>query len=305
MKILFHGYEKLPDRHIGWGDAFMYLYACYLEGKRKGYKDKEIYIVFPRIGYDPRHVDNIKENSGFYQPTKYLPWNNYSRVKIIEEEEWDELVDTSEIGSLYPSFPGINRTGWYIYIYFDIYKYITGNIPHLDLPKTHKGKPYILFHYRGDRVGAFHKERETPINEFDYIFNIIKEHLGDKYEYWKIGEISDIDDKFDKVIPYMYGDLDGFMELLCNSSMLVGSHAGPSTAALLIKDLPVIRFGMIDEYNTLNPRILRKEIKLDFILKKYGIDYTPSYDYGNHLSALKGNLPKKKDILELMERFNL
>ena len=95
------------------------------------------------------------------------------------------------------------------------------------------------------------------------------------------------------------------MKLIGNSSLMVGSHAGPPTIAFMFKDLPVIRFGLVDIYSISTPSTLKKYIKLNHILRKYEFDSSPTYTDGNLLSASKGSPPSKEKIEQLVKRYKL
>jgi len=304
-KILFRGYETLTSREVGWGDAFEYDLACYLYAKQKGYKDNDIYIVFPRFGYETRIFGSISKDKYEYQPTKFLPWNHYSRLDDINKDEWKEIIDTTQPDSLYEGFPGIQKTGVYIYMYFNIYERLYNKRPYLNVPRTYKGKPYIIFQSRNNNMGSFVRQRVTNEDNLMYIYKTIKDHLGDKYEYWKTGEPTSIDDEFDKIIPLMYDNLDGFVEIIRNSSLVVGTHSGPPQIAFYFEDVPVIRFDMYSEGNLMDADIHpeRKQQILGFDLSlanKYNIPYSPSFFEGNFLYRRKGIFPDEGKRIEIM-----
>ena len=326
MSILYRGYEKLPNRAVGWGDAFEYDLACYLHAKEKGYKDEDIYIVFPRFGYESDKWGDLGDKY-YYQPTNFLPWNHYPRNKEIDKFEWEEIIDTTQQDSLYEGFPGIQKTGVYIYMYFNIYHYIYKKRPYLDIPRTNKDKSYILFQTRNNNMGSFSNARITNEDNLLYMYNNIKDKLGDKYEYWKTGEPTSIDDRFDNIVPMMYDDLDLFMEIIRNSSLVVGTHSGPPQMAFYFEDVPVIRFDMVSAGNLMDADIKPQEKSsiLGFDLglaKKYNIPYSPSFFEGNMLYRRKeifpdegnrieltysdlGDLPSKEDIQWVLESNNL
>jgi len=276
-KILFTGYEQLNWRHVGWVDLFTYSLTCYQVAKLQGYEDKNIYIVFPRVGYETNKWGLLSEEDFHWQKTEFLPWQYYERGKQINPEEWDTIINTTKRDSLFEGFPGIQDSGAYLNIYGDIHYKTTGIKPYLNTTREKLDKPYILFQYRDSKLGGYTKHRITPIDQFEYIYDIIKEYLGAKYEYWKIGEPSGIDSKFDKVIPMMLNDFDGFIKLVRNSSMIIGSHSGPPLLGYYFKDVPVIRFGMVTVYDLLNfkPR-LRAEISRE-VISKYSLHSHPSW----------------------------
>lgn len=237
-KILFRGFDLL-NRGVGFADVFDYSFICYLKGKDMGYDD--IHIIFPRFGATGHEKYNISEESYNYQETKFLPWKWYPRNKEIRLSDWDEIIDTTKPDTLYKGFPGIGSHFWHTSQYLSLYYAEKGIPPYLKAQQDCNGKHYIIFHYRGDFPGGYYsKERVTSINEFKYIFNIIKNLFVDEYEYWKIGDPCPIDNEFDNVIPPMYDNMDGFVELLFNSSLLVASHSGPMDIAYCISDLPII-----------------------------------------------------------------
>lgn len=304
-RILIHG--------AGWTDAFEYSLGCYLHAKEKGYKDKDINIVFPRFGYE-KYID-IEDKEVNQQPTKFFPWK-YLPNNIYPSNEYDEIVDTTKKNSLYEGYPGIGKHCWFMHLFFEVYYKKYNKEPYFNIERDNIDNPYILVHYRGDRIGAFHKERETPLNELKYILKIIRENTN--LDIWKIGESCSIDDKFDKLIPYMYGDLDSFSRLVRNSSLLIGSHAGPPAVGNFFKDLPLIRFGMLPQYSPINTNAFTRYT--NGLNRKYNIPYHP-YWYKDNLiyrdinqvtnEKIKtiysdiNNPPLEKDIIKMIKDWNL
>jgi len=233
-RILFRGFDIDQNRIAGFGDAIHYGTVCYLKGKTLGFED--IHIVFPRFNVG---AQKISEESFNWQETDYLPWNWYPRNKPIDIQEWDAIIDTTSPNSLYDGFLGIRAPFWHISQYLGIYYKETG-LPPL-LGKRENPSEYILFHFRDSSVGGYaNNARCTVLGEFEYIVKTIKGMLGKKYQYWKIGNPSSIDDEFDRVIPDMYNKMDDFVRLLSDSSLVVSSHSGPGAVAFLIGDLPII-----------------------------------------------------------------
>jgi len=301
-RILFRGHDILKNRSAGWADLFFYDYACYLVGKDKGYDDT--HVVFPRFSYEYQRWGKLSHEDYHWQKIEFLPWKHYPRGKKVILDEWDEIIDTTQPNSLYGGFPGIAKTARYIYIFFDIYYSLKGVKPFLDVPRDYNGKPYVIFQYRSNALGSFTNERITPMDEFKYIYDTVKEHLGNKYEYWKMGEPCSMDSCFDRIVPSMYHDIDGFMKILRNSSLVVGSHSGPPSMAYFFKDVPVIQFGLLPHYIPTNRSFLITEVG-ESILNKYNIKYHPSWCDDNLIYSYKGKPPSEEKIIDLLDRFKL
>jgi len=243
-RILFRGFDLLPNRVVGYADIFVYSLACYLKGKKREYNN--IDIIFPRFGYDSRW--NIPRENQIWQKTSFLPWTWINRELKINENKYDSIIYTNRKNSLYKGYPGLNSSGRFFYAYLDIYYKLTGKEPVLNIPREKQDKPYILLQYRDIR-GKNSEIRNTNVKRLLTIYDIIKEKYGDRFSYYKIGEPSPIDDRFDKSIPLMYGDVDNFCKLIRNSSLLVSGHSGPQGISLCFPDVPTIRLDMRRKFN--------------------------------------------------------
>jgi len=296
--ILFRGYEKLPKRTIGFADIFRYSLACYFKARNMGY-DK-VYIVFPPLGYESKRW-KLSVDDWNWQQTYYLPWKYYPRNKDINDKNWDKVIDTSQPNSLYPGFPGVQHTCRYIYQYFDLYylKYGKG-LPVLYLRREKVLKSYIIFQNRNNKLGVRARDRITSINDINKVYDIVRNHLGDKYEYWKMGEPSDIDSEFDKVIPMMYNNIDEFTRLVRNCSLIVGGHSGPRCFAFHIPDIPIIEVGMVWQANPGDERCWLREVGNNSITKTH-----PSWVGDRKMTFSVGDKIDKKRIVDFLRKYQL
>jgi len=287
-RILFRGFES-TKRAPGLGDIFDYCQICYLKGKEFGFDD--IHIVFPRWGPFNHEGWGISEEDFNWQPTKFLPWKWYPRNKAINIEEWDKVVNTLESNSLYEGYNGINTGFYHTSQYLSMYYKEKKLFPYIDVKRDSK-EDYILFQYRTNFSDmAYHSEtRTTLLSDFQFVFNTIKEFLGDKYSYYQIGNTCSISDQFDKVIPNMYGDLDNLAKLICNSSLMVASHSGIANISFIMPGLPIIIQSLVAEvwYNG-----------------KLAVDGHPNWCDGKVLIFKKGKPINKKLILDFLKKHNL
>lgn len=243
-KILYRGFDILPKRVVGFADTFTYSLVCYLNGKLKGFDN--IYIVFPRFGYDKRF--EVSEEARHWQKTEFLPWSWIDRNKKVPNSDYDRVVYTNRPHSLYTFYPGLNHTGRYFYAYLDLYYLSTKREPTLNIPRENIKDPYVLLQYR-DLRGRKSENRNTRIERLLSIYDILKKEYGDTLKYYKIGEPSEIDDKFDSVIPLMHDNIDGFSKIVRNASLMVSGHSGPQSFSTCFPDVPTIRLDMIKELN--------------------------------------------------------
>ena len=136
----------------------------------------------------------------------------------------------------------------------------------------------------------------TSLRDLEHVLNVLKGYLGDKFEYWKIGEPCDLDVKFDRVVPLMYHDLDGFVKIIGDCSLLVGSHSGVRAIAFHIPNLPIIEICMLPENNPRNKELWRAEVG------KSIVEQHPSWCDDRLLSFDMGRLPSKDEIIEFLRR---
>jgi len=292
-KVLYHGFEK-TNRFYGWGDIINYGMACKLHYDSNNL-DGDIYIVFPRFDYDKRHGQDLNIN----KETTILPWNFIPNNINPNFDEYDIVIDTTEKDSLYPGFGGIDYSGhtfgFYPSKYYNDYKIS----PYLDLGKP--SKKYILFQWRDrEGFGYFKKNKElrnssAPVMK--YYLNIFKRLYGDKYEMWKTGEESKIDNLFDRCISLQYDDLDKFIMTIYNSALYVGPSCGPLEYIKFFKHLPALVLDVIPEYE-----IYYKDYILDYIntnkdaFSTMNINIHPSWCYDKYILLNKGNRVDEKFI---------
>jgi len=233
-KLLVRGFEKKPNRTLGFGDVFLYYALCYLKGKELGCE--EVYIIRPICG--------MAKIMGYNEPsdrlTRYLPVNILPINTNINESIYDEIIDISQPDTLFPGFRGMDIHFWETQLYLNYYYYNIDKNIYLDIDRDDIENKYILIQYRN--AGRIYPPQNTNNEEFIKLFNLLKEILGNKYKFIRVGDKSPIDDKFDEFITPNW-DVDSFAKLVRNCSLLVSCHSGVQEFASLFKDVPIIVFG--------------------------------------------------------------
>ena len=242
------------QKHMGSGDIGIIIQVVVMKSKEEGYND--VYLEWPlRITYN----DECKQNKYVLCPKTSIFPIKFIKRRNVRLEDYDKIIDFTnpnylyegcrpiyENGKRYP--PGASMYQDY-YSYRNMYFYKTGEHPEIHIEKDKLIKPYILFHTRNIKV--YSTDRNTNENYFKFIYNIVKEEVGDKYEFWKCGEpIETIDKLFDFVAPYYARtNFDNFFRLINNSSMFLSGASGPAQYAWmfgipnLYMDIPRLRDG--------------------------------------------------------------
>jgi hypothetical protein len=240
-------FKNIDDvqRYIGVGEMCSIIHSCYFRAKELGY-DK-IFIEWPLIVY-------LWKNDGMFSYCVHCPKETIF-FPIIFVEKGTKLMKSIPIlgldkkGMLFedsdplimhdppPNFPPFEFLNKYF-------------IEHGERPTIHiekeKQEPYILFHIRKAKIsrGLSRNSREE---DFIKIFNILKSTYPN-YKYYKIGEESYIDSKFDKIFPYYNENINELFKLVNNSTLFIGNSSGPMTLAYML-DIPTI---IIEEGNLIN-----------------------------------------------------
>jgi len=299
-KILFRGFDLLRSRGVGYADVLDYSFSCFLKGKDMGY-DK-VYVVFPKLGNElGEHFEryNITEKEYNWQETNYLPWKWYPRNKEIITSEWDLIIDTTQPNSLYDGFPGIGAGFWNVSQYLSLYHKEKNIFP--CLKKMKSDIPYVIFQYRTNFPRGFHSlDRVTSPKEFECIVKIVKKELGNKYEYWKIGDPCHIEEEFDRIVPPMYNNLNDFVELISKCSLIITSHSGPMNIAFIISELPIITISLIPQWYSGNPISWSNHMGKNKKVEKH-----PNWCDNRLLIFNKGILPDKYKVLNFLKEHNL
>jgi len=266
-KVAFIGHKGL-NRGSGFGDVFSNAAACWIAGKQSGYQ--EISVTYPTITTTDGSLEGINFSN---QNTGYLPW------KYIDQDKedlslYDKVININEKNVLYDGFPGNNINGYYMIICSSVYHNRTGIQPYIDI-KRDTSKKYILFHWRqfDTELDKMKMIRNSDPIAFRTIYKYLKKIYGDEYEFWKMGEFSGIDHKFDRIIEPEY-DMNNCVKTIANSSLCVVPQSSSSEIAYYIKDLPIIRYGSIDEYDVYVKSTLDRFLNG----KSYGIDKHPNWD---------------------------
>lgn len=289
-------FNAIP-RVLGWGDLIIYSVVCYL--RAKDFKCDDVHIILPEF----KQWDsdgNGKDANISQEDFDYLPWKYHPSHKPIDIEEWDIIMNTSLYGSLYNGFPGLNYAvaygGWFMYKFLERRYQETKIAPYLNIPREEREIPYILFHFRKAKEGNGFEKRNIDIHSFTKIYKIIKDELGNNFEYWKIGEESDIDNEFDKIIRNNY-EINSNAKLIRNSSLAIGGSTGGIAFSYFFSDTPLISIDR-DNFDPLIKKIWQKVVGND--TEQYGTWYNE-----NHLKFYRGTPPNKKEIITFLKKQKL
>jgi hypothetical protein len=219
MKIVRFIYNNDIYRFISLGQITSLLQACYFRGKELGY-DRIFCDWYNRVTYP--NWDDFGNFKGLLQKPK----NGFLPINIIDKiDRTPNNVDKINIskGELVLLFNG-NTQGAH-YEYLNKYYKKNNEYPVFNIKKDNV-EPYILFHYR-ESPQLRQKYRNTPVDKWIEIFEKTKLKYGKELKYYKIGEPSPIDNRFDIVFDYFPEDITQLYRLINNSNMLVCSPSGP------------------------------------------------------------------------------
>ena len=245
-KILF----RIGSDHqfrLRFGEFGSLFHTAYLKGKDLGYEDNNIFIEWPlKIAYSGEYKDYTS-----YKRFMKCPSYSILPIKFIEREDvnlgdYDRIVDFMKPNSLYDNSPPIfdlDRSKRYttgFMNYLNVHYSNTGNKPLIPLEKDKIEKPYILIHVR---IGNWAEYKNPNLRWYLDIYKWLREEYGDKYEIWKTGEpFRVLDRKMDFVAPLYWDDINKFIKLVNNSSMVICAPSGPHIFATMF-DIPFIEIG--------------------------------------------------------------
>jgi hypothetical protein len=279
--IFIKGIEK-RDKIFGFGDFASYSLACRCKAKEMGCD--EIWAVFPKLA----GVFKNEENRMF-QEVKQL---NINFIKKTETYKYEGKFDIEyELYNEYMGTPSI--TNYLNYYYLKYGKYET----YENLEKL-ENKKYVLFHVRN--IPGKNK-RNLKMSDLEPVFIMITKLLGDKYEYWKIGEPCPLDNLFDKVIPNSYDDIESFINLIGRCSLFIGSSSGPFSYVQLFDNIPYMIIGCIypDPYLH-GPRAFIGNASLKYGTRAY--EFMGNKFYGKYMT---NQPPSISDIREMISKEKL
>jgi hypothetical protein len=196
----------------------------------------EIYVSEYPMYATHRIIDNNMTRSYYRMKEKDFRYLGIKRFPMSE--------DTSNFNYIIPPYLSeylngaermpITTTGFLKYIDYYIRKY--GDIEFYKPEKRNVSKPYIVLQYRNvtnKKTIGWNMDR----NYFLSMYNNLRDLLGSRYEFWKIGEDfvkadEDLESLFDKIVPMDY-DLDNVFPIIRNSSLTISQHSGIMLAAFL------------------------------------------------------------------------
>lgn len=213
--ILFTGVESRGEKPLGFGDFAYYMLACNCRAKELGF-DK-IYAVFPKLEGPFVDIKNRELQTFKMIPIEFINKESIDNIQVDKRE----VIYETDISSIYN----------YLNYYFIKYNRVERFKKERDI----LSKKYIIMQYR--KINGKGEDRNSSM-DFLFTFNNIKSLLEDKYKYIKCGEYCKYDNMFDEVLPLMYDNVDKFIYIIRNSSLIISSHSGVYAYALLFEDIP-------------------------------------------------------------------
>lgn len=273
-KILFKISGK--ERTLGLGDVIMIASPVYFRGEQLGYKN--ITLQWPNIVTGPNY-EKVKCPKRTILPIKFIEKEN------IIESKYDKVYDLRERDALFPGYPGIDKdlrgneikNIYGIYNFNNLYMYQNGKAPIFNIKKNKIEKPYVILHHRQYKKTLRNSSEETTKK----VFNILRELLKDKYEIWKMGEPTEFDYKFDKVLKPFNNNVNGYFKTINNASMVLGNGQSGITVTANFFNVPVVRLDV-----DLNAKITRNLHSVYYWSLIGGIGYT-YYDWVDNRKNLR------------------
>lgn len=233
MKVIYFYDSKQTKLFLALGQIVTLLQACYFRGKELGY-EKIVFEWHNLVTYPGWSNENT------FKGIINSPKNSILPITIIEKGSRIpsnyHKIDLSEPNSLYDGCPPIMQSNGYkmkpTHDFLNRYYINHNSRPILSLARDKEDK-YILFHYRESTQDRQIK-RNTPYEEWNKIFELIKYSYGNEYKLKKIGEPSKIDDRFDEVFDYFPNNIEKLFEIINNASLYVGGASGPITITFLL-----------------------------------------------------------------------
>jgi len=273
--ILFTGLEN-RIKPLGFGDFANYMLAC--KCKAKELNCDEIWSVFPHLSGEFKDEKNRTFQNVNQLDIKYIRADDLEKERNKFDIVYELYTNKKQIVSVYSA---LNEA----YIKFG--KYETFKNERKDI----KDK-YILFH---NRFNPQNKGRNTDQNDLLYLISNIKNLLGDKYQYWRIGEPSEYDHLFDKIVPYLYDDIDSFIDIVRNCSFVIGSSSGVFPYAQIFNNVPFIAFSCEypDPYFHYN---ICSKISLDYGVRF--LEFMGDKFYGKYMKQSPPTINQLKEMFE-------
>jgi len=235
---------------LRFGELAYIIQACYYKGKELGYEDYHIFIEWP-LNYMFSDIRGNRIDIEFPESDSILPIIFINRKNSYDE--YDQILYLDDYGTFYEDSPPLyeEKEGRKVHSHMSFLNYLNkyrmenNKSPHIELKMTNIDKPYILFHIR---YTPFHNtQRNSDFFRYKELVKIVKEHYGDKYEYWQTGEhYKPLNKYFDKLIPYYNNDINKFISIVNNSSFCITPPSGPDcwmemlNKPMILMDIPLV-----------------------------------------------------------------
>jgi hypothetical protein len=269
MKTVYFYDGKERNKSYSVGLLASTIHSTYIWSRLNNY-DEEIFEWPNKIPYP--HWINSKGTLNI--PTEFIiPY-----IRFVEKgTKLNSLsIDISKDNCLYEGGRPLTNKIFYNCEYLNKVFEKTGKYPIISFPK----KKYILFHNRqSPEIKQF--IRNTPVNLLNDFLEDLKQRYSD-YKFYKIGESSKIDDKFDKVFPYFSNEIYKLFELVARASLFIGNESGPAYMSYMFD----------------TPSIILQDKQTEENLKN-----SPIYDWTHKDNILRVNIKESfKDRREFYDR---
>jgi len=298
MRAVYFKNIKDEKRFIGVGEVISIIHSCYFRAKELGYE--KIFIEWPLVVY-------LWDDIGNYTYCIYCPKNTILPIEFMPKgtrlaknveikglDEFNMLFDGSDPLIMHdppPNFPPFEYLNKY---------YIENNIYPIIKIEKEKVDKYVLFHLRKTKVSRG-IDRNSNIKDFLSILNLLKDKYPN-YKYYKIGEETEIDEKFDKCFSYFNEDINELFKLVNNTSLFIGCSSGPMTLAYML-DIPTI---IIDEGSydlTKNSKSPRYEPFWKKQNRRWGKNGYEWLNYGRNMIIKREDNVNLDDVYEFSGKF--
>lgn len=259
MKSIYFYNGSPRNKSFSLGLISSIIHSTYIYGKENGYED--IILEWPSKLPYPHWINsqgNIKTPLQFIIP-KIRFVNKGVRLDC-------ESIDISEPNILFDGCKPLTNKIWYNCQYLNEVFKKTRIFPTIPIEK----QKYILFHNR-QSIEYKQKIRNTPVDIMESILKDLKVKYPD-HKFYKIGEKSNIDNKFDEILPYFPNEIWRIYELIARANLFIGSESGPAYISYMFETPSIILQDEQTEKNLENSNIYNwtnKSIIMRINVKKY------------------------------------